>query len=170
MSFSLPKARTAAELSERSEGVHVCAYNQEVVDHSEVVIIAVRRQAGVRGQLGVGCRVDLGKSGGHVRSAAGAQQHSPARIHSELGAEAVPFRLSRPSGVQGGVVHGYGQHRFGQGPGRCHRGAARVWWLVELGATAWACPCPGICGAARFRPGGFAVSTRHGEGRGWSSG
>ncbi|MFF5433041.1 hypothetical protein ACFY5K_23655 [Streptomyces griseofuscus] len=52
MSFSLPKARTAAELSERSEGVHVCAYNQEVVDRSEVVIIAVRRQARSRA---VGC-------------------------------------------------------------------------------------------------------------------
>ncbi|WP_326822920.1 NAD(P)-binding domain-containing protein [Streptosporangium sp. NBC_01756] len=37
-------ARTAAELSERYEGVHVCADNQEVVDRSELVIIAVRRQ------------------------------------------------------------------------------------------------------------------------------
>jgi pyrroline-5-carboxylate reductase len=37
-------ARTAAELSERFEGVQVCAYNQEVVDRAEVVIIAVRRQ------------------------------------------------------------------------------------------------------------------------------
>ncbi|MEV4250200.1 NAD(P)-binding domain-containing protein [Streptosporangium canum] len=37
-------ARTAAELSERFEGVHVCADNQEVVDRSELVIIAVRRQ------------------------------------------------------------------------------------------------------------------------------
>lgn len=36
-------ARTAAELSERFEGVHVCADNQEVVDRSELVIIAVRR-------------------------------------------------------------------------------------------------------------------------------
>ncbi|WP_049566972.1 NAD(P)-binding domain-containing protein [Nonomuraea sp. SBT364] len=35
-------ARTAAELSGRFEGVHVCAGNQEVVDRSEVVIIAVR--------------------------------------------------------------------------------------------------------------------------------
>lgn len=47
-------ARTAAELSERYEGVQVCADNQEVVDRSELVIIAVRRQdrhdalAGVR--------------------------------------------------------------------------------------------------------------------------
>jgi pyrroline-5-carboxylate reductase len=47
-------ARTAAELSERYEGVHVCTDNQEVVDRSEVVIIAVRRHdrhdalAGVR--------------------------------------------------------------------------------------------------------------------------
>ncbi|GGV03954.1 pyrroline-5-carboxylate reductase [Streptomyces albospinus] len=47
-------ARTAAELSERYEGVRVCADNQEVVDRSELVIIAVRRQdrrdalAGVR--------------------------------------------------------------------------------------------------------------------------
>ncbi|MEU3709216.1 NAD(P)-binding domain-containing protein [Streptomyces catenulae] len=37
-------ARTAAGLSERFEGVRVCADNQEVVDRSEVVIIAVRRQ------------------------------------------------------------------------------------------------------------------------------
>ncbi|MGW0736664.1 NAD(P)-binding domain-containing protein [Streptomyces sp. NPDC002851] len=47
-------ARTAAELSERYEGVQVCAGNQEVVDRSELVMIAVRRQdrhdalAGVR--------------------------------------------------------------------------------------------------------------------------
>lgn len=37
-------ARTAAELSARYEGVRVCADNQEVVDRSEVVLIAVRRQ------------------------------------------------------------------------------------------------------------------------------
>ncbi|MGW0551383.1 NAD(P)-binding domain-containing protein [Streptomyces altiplanensis] len=37
-------ARTAAVLSERFEGVQVCADNQEVVDRSELVIIAVRRQ------------------------------------------------------------------------------------------------------------------------------
>ncbi|MGW5738355.1 MULTISPECIES: NAD(P)-binding domain-containing protein [Streptomyces] len=35
-------ARTAAELAGRYAGVRVCAGNQEVVDHSEVVIIAVR--------------------------------------------------------------------------------------------------------------------------------
>jgi pyrroline-5-carboxylate reductase len=37
-------ASTAAELSERFEGVQVCADNQEVVSRSEVVVIAVRRQ------------------------------------------------------------------------------------------------------------------------------
>ncbi|MGV4926374.1 NAD(P)-binding domain-containing protein [Streptomyces sp. BHT-5-2] len=37
-------ARTTAELSERYEGVQVCADNQAVRDRSEVVIIAVRRQ------------------------------------------------------------------------------------------------------------------------------
>ncbi|WP_223777738.1 NAD(P)-binding domain-containing protein [Streptomyces sp. 135] len=37
-------ARTAAELSARFPGVQVCAGNQEVVDRSELVIIAVRRQ------------------------------------------------------------------------------------------------------------------------------
>lgn len=37
-------ARTAAELSERYGGVHVCADNQEVVDRAELVVIAVRRQ------------------------------------------------------------------------------------------------------------------------------
>lgn len=35
-------AGTAAELSERYEGVQVCADNQEVVDRSEVVIVTVR--------------------------------------------------------------------------------------------------------------------------------
>jgi pyrroline-5-carboxylate reductase len=35
-------ARTAVELSSRYAGVQVCAGNQEVVDRSEVVIIAVR--------------------------------------------------------------------------------------------------------------------------------
>ncbi|MGA4845009.1 NAD(P)-binding domain-containing protein [Streptomyces sp. G5(2025)] len=37
-------ARTAAELSSRFQGVQVCADNQEVVDRSEVVLVAVRRQ------------------------------------------------------------------------------------------------------------------------------
>ncbi|MEV4001807.1 NAD(P)-binding domain-containing protein [Actinomadura sp. NPDC049753] len=37
-------ARTAGELSERYESVRVCPDNQAVVDHSEIVIIAVRRQ------------------------------------------------------------------------------------------------------------------------------
>lgn len=37
-------ARTAADLAGRFDGVRVCASNQEVVDRSEVVIIAVRRQ------------------------------------------------------------------------------------------------------------------------------
>ncbi|MEU5082044.1 MULTISPECIES: NAD(P)-binding domain-containing protein [Streptomyces] len=37
-------ARTAAELSERFEGVTVCADNQEVVDRADVVFLAVRRQ------------------------------------------------------------------------------------------------------------------------------
>jgi pyrroline-5-carboxylate reductase len=37
-------ARTAAELSERHEGVHVCADNQEVVERSEIVALAVRRE------------------------------------------------------------------------------------------------------------------------------
>ncbi|MEU0940442.1 NAD(P)-binding domain-containing protein [Embleya sp. NPDC005971] len=36
-------ARAAAELSERFEGVRVCTDNQEVVDHSEMIVIAVRR-------------------------------------------------------------------------------------------------------------------------------
>lgn len=35
-------ARASAELAARHEGVRVCADNQEVVDHAEVVIIAVR--------------------------------------------------------------------------------------------------------------------------------
>jgi pyrroline-5-carboxylate reductase len=49
-------ARTVAELSERYEGVQVCADNQEVVDRSEVLIIAVRRQD--RHEALAGLRVD----------------------------------------------------------------------------------------------------------------
>lgn len=52
-------ASTAAELSERFEGVRVCAGNQEVVDRSEVVITAVRRQD--RHEALGGLRVDGGK-------------------------------------------------------------------------------------------------------------
>ncbi|WP_316528588.1 NAD(P)-binding domain-containing protein [Kitasatospora brasiliensis] len=37
-------ARTAAELAERYEDVWVCADNQEVVDRSDLVILALRRQ------------------------------------------------------------------------------------------------------------------------------
>ncbi|MEI5101817.1 NAD(P)-binding domain-containing protein [Streptomyces sp. PmtG] len=37
-------ARTAAELSERYDTVRVCADNQQVVDRSDLVVIAVRRQ------------------------------------------------------------------------------------------------------------------------------
>ncbi|MFJ9411431.1 NAD(P)-binding domain-containing protein [Streptomyces sp. NPDC101393] len=49
-------ARTASELSARYEGVQVCADNQEVVDRSEIVIIAVRRQD--RHEALAGLRVD----------------------------------------------------------------------------------------------------------------
>lgn len=48
--------RTAAELSARYEGVQVCADNQEVVDRSEAVIIAVRAQD--RYEALAGLRVD----------------------------------------------------------------------------------------------------------------
>ncbi|WP_229795630.1 NAD(P)-binding domain-containing protein, partial [Saccharothrix coeruleofusca] len=49
-------ARTAAELSERYDGVRVCADNQAVVDRSELVVIAVRRQD--RHEALAGVRVD----------------------------------------------------------------------------------------------------------------
>lgn len=52
-------ARTAAELSERYASVRVCADNQEVVDRSEVVIIAVRPQD--RSEALAGLRVDVDK-------------------------------------------------------------------------------------------------------------
>ncbi|MBL1097664.1 NAD(P)-binding domain-containing protein [Streptomyces coffeae] len=52
-------AGTVAELSERFESVRVCADNQEVVDHSEMVIIAVSRQD--RHEALAGLRVDGGK-------------------------------------------------------------------------------------------------------------
>lgn len=49
-------ARTAAELSSHYERVQVCADNQEVVDRSEMVIIAVRRRD--RHDALAGLRVD----------------------------------------------------------------------------------------------------------------
>lgn len=52
-------AGTVAELSERFESVRVCADNQEVVDRSEVVIIAVRGQD--RHQALAGLKVDADK-------------------------------------------------------------------------------------------------------------
>ncbi|MEW1690058.1 NAD(P)-binding domain-containing protein [Streptomyces sp. NPDC091265] len=52
-------ARTAAELAGRHEGVRVCAANQEVVDRSELVIVAVRRQD--RHEALAGLRVDSDK-------------------------------------------------------------------------------------------------------------
>ncbi|WP_369368596.1 NAD(P)-binding domain-containing protein [Streptomyces sp. CG4] len=57
-------ARTAAELSERYEGVQVCADNQEVVDRSELVVIAVRRQD--RHEALAGLKVDDDKIVIHV--------------------------------------------------------------------------------------------------------
>ncbi|MFI8876719.1 NAD(P)-binding domain-containing protein [Streptomyces sp. NPDC055243] len=53
-------ARTAAELSSRYEGVEVCADNQDVIDRSEVVVIAVRGQD--RHEALAGLRVDDGKT------------------------------------------------------------------------------------------------------------
>ncbi|MGA4837920.1 NAD(P)-binding domain-containing protein [Streptomyces sp. G45] len=49
-------ARTAAELAERYASVRVCADNQEVVDRSDLVLIAVRRQD--RHDALAGLRVD----------------------------------------------------------------------------------------------------------------
>lgn len=49
-------ARTADELSKRYDGVQVCADNQEVVDRSELIVIAVRRQD--RHEALAGLRVD----------------------------------------------------------------------------------------------------------------
>ncbi|MER6379400.1 NAD(P)-binding domain-containing protein [Streptomyces sp. NPDC001250] len=57
-------ARTAAELSERYEGVQVCADNQEVVDRCELVVIAVRRQD--RHEALAGLKVDDDKIVIHV--------------------------------------------------------------------------------------------------------
>lgn len=57
MVFLSPRgAHTAAELSSRHEGVHVCADNQEVVDRAELIIVAVRRQD--RHEALSGLRVD----------------------------------------------------------------------------------------------------------------
>ncbi|MFH9247568.1 NAD(P)-binding domain-containing protein [Streptomyces lydicus] len=52
-------ARAAAELSERYDRVHVCADNQGVVDRSDVVIIAVRKQD--RSEALAGLRIDADK-------------------------------------------------------------------------------------------------------------
>ncbi|MFE1952762.1 NAD(P)-binding domain-containing protein [Streptomyces sp. NPDC059524] len=49
-------ARTATALADRFEDVHVCADNQQVVDSSELVMIAVRRQD--RHEALAGLRVD----------------------------------------------------------------------------------------------------------------
>lgn len=62
-------ARMAAELSERYEGVRVCADNQAVVDRSEMVIIAVRRQD--RHEALAGLRVDDDKIVVNVMAGAG---------------------------------------------------------------------------------------------------
>jgi pyrroline-5-carboxylate reductase len=62
-------ARTAAELSSRYEGVRVCAGNQEVVDRSEVVIIAVRPLD--RHEALAGLRVDAGKTVVNVMAGVG---------------------------------------------------------------------------------------------------
>lgn len=53
-------ARTSAELAERHEGVRVCADNQEVVDRSEAVIIAVRAKD--RHEALAGLKVDDDKT------------------------------------------------------------------------------------------------------------
>ncbi|MCX5429285.1 NAD(P)-binding domain-containing protein [Streptomyces sp. NBC_00257] len=52
-------ARTATELAERFDGVRICADNQQVVDHAELIIIAVRRQD--RHEALNGLRVDGAK-------------------------------------------------------------------------------------------------------------
>ncbi|WP_149564408.1 NAD(P)-binding domain-containing protein [Streptomyces cacaoi] len=52
-------AGTVAELSERFDSVRVCADNQQVVDRSDLVIVAVRRQD--RHEALAGLRVDAGK-------------------------------------------------------------------------------------------------------------
>ncbi|MCX4394220.1 NAD(P)-binding domain-containing protein [Streptomyces sp. NBC_00053] len=52
-------ARTATELSERFDGVRVCADNQQVVDRAELIIIAVRRED--RHEALNGLRVDGAK-------------------------------------------------------------------------------------------------------------
>ncbi|WP_433336823.1 NAD(P)-binding domain-containing protein [Spirillospora sp. CA-294931] len=62
-------ASTVAELSSRYPGVHVCADNQEVVDRSEIVIIAVRRQD--RHEALTGVRVDADKIVVNVMSGVG---------------------------------------------------------------------------------------------------
>ncbi|MFJ8923256.1 NAD(P)-binding domain-containing protein [Streptomyces sp. NPDC102415] len=53
-------ARTATELAEGYDGVHVCADNQQVVDCAELVIVAVRRQN--RHEALDGLRVDEDKA------------------------------------------------------------------------------------------------------------
>ncbi|MEL5958059.1 NAD(P)-binding domain-containing protein [Streptomyces sp. CLV115] len=52
-------ARTAAGLSERFDGVHVCVDNQQVVDRADLIVVAVRRQD--RHEALNGLRVDGGK-------------------------------------------------------------------------------------------------------------
>ncbi|RNG17793.1 pyrroline-5-carboxylate reductase [Streptomyces botrytidirepellens] len=61
--------RTAAELSARYDGVQVCADNQQVVERSEVLIIAVRRAD--RHEALAGLRVDGNKTVVNVMSGVG---------------------------------------------------------------------------------------------------
>ncbi|MFI6504019.1 NAD(P)-binding domain-containing protein [Nonomuraea typhae] len=78
-------ARTAAQLSARYEGVRVCGGNQEVVDRSDVVVIAVRGQD--RHQALSGLRVDGGKLVVSVMAGVGADD-----LRQALGTDAPVVR------------------------------------------------------------------------------
>jgi pyrroline-5-carboxylate reductase len=95
-------ARTAAELSTRYEGVRVCAGNQEVVDRSEVVIIAVRPLD--RHEALAGLRVDAGKTVVNVMAGVGNDDPAPARGRPrdpERNQRTHPHHLVRPGQLRG---------------------------------------------------------------------
>ncbi|WP_246268238.1 NAD(P)-binding domain-containing protein [Nonomuraea typhae] len=93
-------ARTAAELSARYEGVRVCGGNQEVVDRSDLVLVAVRGRD--RHEALSGLRVDGGKVVVNVMAGVGVDDLRPCAASSRgsgvpWATGPVPFTGSPPT-------------------------------------------------------------------------
>ncbi|MFC4122488.1 NAD(P)-binding domain-containing protein [Nonomuraea zeae] len=89
-------ARTAAELSERYESVRVCAGNQEVVDRSDVVIIALRARD--RHEALAGLRVDADKIVVNVMAGVGIDELRQALATDAPVVRAIPLPPVRERG------------------------------------------------------------------------